>query len=296
MVDVFISYKSERRKAAAHLAKILECYGYMVWYDYSLVKGRDFAAQIDAKIREAKAVIVLWCSLSVRTEWVADEAALAAKLDTLVPVKIEPCDLRVDFDRKDYLDLTRWDGAPRDQSLDVLFAALEQKVGRAPQLNFKAISEYEEVWRRFGAPSLRAFALNAPVHADLESRADFDPSNFQQPCSPADRDSGHARKLRSEYWNVTPNAWLLAGALIAAVAGVLVWQILRYGEQGRRAIAPPTPPEPKETQTVMVEPPKPVRAVPPTPPEPKDRAAPLPPPERKPMSAARHWSSVPYDD
>ena len=164
MVDVFISYQSERRKAAAHLAKILECYGYTVWYDYSLVKGRDFAAQIDAKIREAKAVIVLWCSKSVRSEWVADEAALAAKLGILVPAKIEACDLRVDFDRKDYIDLTGWGGAPRDHSLDVLLAALEQKVRRAPQMNFKAITEYEEVWRRFGAPSLKAFALDAPVH------------------------------------------------------------------------------------------------------------------------------------
>ncbi len=117
MVDVFISYQSERRKAAAHFAKILECYGYTVWYDYSLVKGRDFAAQIDAKIRESKAVIVLWCSKSVRSEWVAAEAALAAKLDTLVPAKIEPCELRVDFREKDYIDLTGWGGAaPRPRA------------------------------------------------------------------------------------------------------------------------------------------------------------------------------------
>jgi hypothetical protein len=41
MADIFISYKSERRKAAAHFAKILERYGYSVWYDYSLVKGLE---------------------------------------------------------------------------------------------------------------------------------------------------------------------------------------------------------------------------------------------------------------
>jgi len=40
MAEIFISYKSERRKAAAHLAKILERCGYTVCYDYSLVKGR----------------------------------------------------------------------------------------------------------------------------------------------------------------------------------------------------------------------------------------------------------------
>jgi hypothetical protein len=169
MVDVFISYKSDRRKAAAHLTRILECYGYTVWYDYSLIKGRDFAAQIDAKIRESKAVIVLWCSKSVRSEWVAAEAALAAKLDTLVPAKIEPCELRVDFRQKDYIDLTGWGGAARDHALDLLLTALEQKTGHAPQLNFKAMCEYEEVWRRFGAPSLKAFALDAAVRSDPES-------------------------------------------------------------------------------------------------------------------------------
>ena len=62
MADIFISYKSERRKAAEHLAEILHCYGYSVWFDYSLLKGADFGFQIDAKIREAKAAVVLWCS------------------------------------------------------------------------------------------------------------------------------------------------------------------------------------------------------------------------------------------
>ena len=57
MAEIFISYKSERRQAAAHLAKILECYGCTVWYDYRLVKGDDFDDQIDAKIKEAKAAV-----------------------------------------------------------------------------------------------------------------------------------------------------------------------------------------------------------------------------------------------
>jgi hypothetical protein len=168
MADVFISYKSERRKAAAHLAKILERHGYSVWYDYSLVKGRDFAAQIDAKIREVKAVIVLWCTMSVGSDWVLDEAALAVDLGTLVPVKIEPCDLRVDFRRKDYVDLTSWTGSPRDHALDPLLDAVKQKVGRSPQPAYDAMREYEDTWRSLGAPSLKAFALEAPVRAERE--------------------------------------------------------------------------------------------------------------------------------
>jgi TIR domain len=91
MADVFISYKSERRSAAAHLAEILTLHGYSIWYDYQLVKGKNFAFQIDQEIRAAKAVIVLWCSRSVSSEWVHEEADLASELDTLIPVMIEQC-------------------------------------------------------------------------------------------------------------------------------------------------------------------------------------------------------------
>jgi uncharacterized protein YegL len=46
--------------------------------------------------------------------------------------------------------------------------ALEQRVGRPPQIDRKGLQEYEATWRRFGAPSLRAFALAEGV-ADVEA-------------------------------------------------------------------------------------------------------------------------------
>jgi hypothetical protein len=55
--DIFISYKSERRKAAERLAAVLRLHGYSVWFDYQLVKGSDFGFQIDRRIREARAVM-----------------------------------------------------------------------------------------------------------------------------------------------------------------------------------------------------------------------------------------------
>ncbi len=76
-IDIFISYKTERRKAAEHLAAVLSHHGYSVWFDYQLIKGSDFGLQIDSKIREAKALVVLWCSLSVGSRWVTEEADLA---------------------------------------------------------------------------------------------------------------------------------------------------------------------------------------------------------------------------
>jgi formylglycine-generating enzyme required for sulfatase activity len=163
MAEIFISYKSERRKAAEHLAAVLSHYGYSVWFDYQLIKGRDFGLQIDRQIREAKALVVLWCSLSVGSRWVAEEVDLAHTLGILIPLKIEPCELPVGFRRQDYIDMSAWDGAPRSHQLDPLIDALEQRIGRPAHLDLKGVREYEATWRRFGAPTLAAFALGKPL-------------------------------------------------------------------------------------------------------------------------------------
>ena len=83
--DVFISYKSERRRVAAYLARVLEAHGYKVWYDYKLVAGSDFAVKIEEQLEASKAVIVLWCSLSRKSKWVREEATIADELKRLIP-------------------------------------------------------------------------------------------------------------------------------------------------------------------------------------------------------------------
>ena len=185
MAEIFISYKSERRAAAAHLAKILERYGYTVWFDYHLVKGDDFADEIDRRIREAKALVVLWCKLAVQSVWVRREAALA--------------------------DAARHSGAGHDRALRTarglrqrrlhrpfrlerraaatassfpLLDGIAHRVGRPPRLDFMAMREYEEDWHRFGAPSLKAFALDAPVSGASRRSRLFAPRE-PNPPSPA---------------------------------------------------------------------------------------------------------------
>ena len=50
MAEIFISYKSERRPAARHLAKVLAGYGYDSWYDYGLIPGHDFEPRLMAEM------------------------------------------------------------------------------------------------------------------------------------------------------------------------------------------------------------------------------------------------------
>ncbi|MBO6548843.1 MAG: diguanylate cyclase [Rhizobiales bacterium] len=163
MTDVFISYKSERRRAAEHLANILEIYGYDVWYDYRLVKGNNFNKEIDQKLRAAKVVIVLWCEMSVESDWVDREASLAVELNKFLPVKIENCSIKVAYHNKEYLDLTDWDGNPRTHALDSLFDEIERFTDKSPEPNYKELKNYGQLWLQFLKPSLKDLALSEAV-------------------------------------------------------------------------------------------------------------------------------------
>jgi formylglycine-generating enzyme required for sulfatase activity len=205
MAEIFISYKSERRKAAEHVAQILRCYGYSVWFDYSLIKGRDFGLQIDAKVRAAKAVVVLWCAKSAGSRWVAEEVDLAQALGSLVPVMIEKCELPVGVRRLDYIDLIAWDGAPRSHLLDKLLDELEEKTGRAPSLDLKAVRAYEDTWRRFGAPPLSKFALEAATAEGDRKLPEQAPAK-ESPAAPAvvrpkdDSGGNHILMIAAQEW------------------------------------------------------------------------------------------------
>jgi hypothetical protein len=169
MPDVFISYKRERRAAAEHLADTITLFGYDCWFDYDLIKGHDFSVQLDRQIRESKALVVMWCTLSVGSRWVHEEVDLAQSLGILIPVKIEPCELPVGNRKLDYVDLTGWDGSPRSAPIDALIDAIQLQVRRNATLEYSALRDYERVWRRFGGPSLTAFALSRDPASDPRS-------------------------------------------------------------------------------------------------------------------------------
>lgn len=159
MADVFISYKHERRAAADHMAEVLSAYGYSVWWDQSLMSGRDFGAQIERELRASKAVLVLWCARATQSEWVREEAALAKRLDKVIPTIIEEVELPLGFTLSQTLDLGQWDGAPGSGGLATLLREVGRLVGRTAQPNRESLERVERAWRGFGAPSLRAFAL-----------------------------------------------------------------------------------------------------------------------------------------
>lgn len=100
MADVFIAYAQENRETAAEIAAGLVARGYNVWWDTSLIAGTDFSDIIMQKINEAGAVLVLWTTASVKSQWVRAEARFAAEQKKLLPIMtggIQPADLPLGF-------------------------------------------------------------------------------------------------------------------------------------------------------------------------------------------------------
>ncbi|MGE0829065.1 MAG: toll/interleukin-1 receptor domain-containing protein, partial [Hyphomonadaceae bacterium] len=128
MVDVFISYKKERRAHAKRLAGVLEAYGYDVWWDYGLlVDAGDYDTQIENKLNAAKAVVVLWCSGAVGSSFVKDEARRANNARKLLQAQIE-ADIEppVGFGMAERVFLLNWSGDPAAEGVLRLVGGVER--------------------------------------------------------------------------------------------------------------------------------------------------------------------------
>ena len=97
MADLFLSYTHQDVKPAETLAQLLESAGLTVWWDRRMVAGDKIHDVIDEEIEKAKAVIVLWSPISVKSDWVRGEAETAHELKKLVPIKIDECKLPINY-------------------------------------------------------------------------------------------------------------------------------------------------------------------------------------------------------
>jgi hypothetical protein len=120
MTDVFISYASEDRERARKLGSALEECGWSVWWDRKIIVGQAFDQVIEHELETAKCVVVLWSKDSIFSEWVKNEAAVAAERGVLVPVLIDNIKLPLEFRRKQTANLVGWDGTPSHEGFQAL--------------------------------------------------------------------------------------------------------------------------------------------------------------------------------
>lgn len=130
MADIFISYASGDRDFAKSLAGALEGEGWSVWWDRTILPGKTFDKAIEQALDEAKAVVVVWSSSSVRSDWVKEEIADAARKGVLIPAMIENVTIPLGFKRFQAADLSGWNADTSDPEFRNLVKAIDEIITR----------------------------------------------------------------------------------------------------------------------------------------------------------------------
>jgi hypothetical protein len=114
--DIFISYAREDRDWVLRFADGLAQRDWSLWRDERDIEiGKHYDKVIDDALKSAKRVIVVWSRASVKSNWVAAEAAEALRRGTLVPALIEQVEPPLEFRRLQTVDLSGWKpGIPHD--------------------------------------------------------------------------------------------------------------------------------------------------------------------------------------
>jgi adenylate cyclase len=89
MADVFISYARADETIASRLTEVLRGHGYEAWRDDELPAHRAYAEVIEERLKDAKAVVVLWSAEAAKSQWVRAEADAARGAGTLVQVSLD---------------------------------------------------------------------------------------------------------------------------------------------------------------------------------------------------------------
>lgn len=177
MADIFLSYASEDRARAARLAAALEVRGWSLWWDRQIGPGKMFDTVIEGELSRAGCVVVLWSEASVSSEWVRNEAAVAAERDVLIPARIDGVRLPLEFRRRQSIDLVGWNGDAGHPGFDALGKAVAAAVG-AHASPAPAVPAGSAPWRHPQRPWARVALAVAVVAAlggaFLSMRVDVD--------------------------------------------------------------------------------------------------------------------------
>jgi hypothetical protein len=111
MTDIFLSYSRKDSAVAETLTESLKQRGWTVWWDPDVRPGEIFEDVIAEALDEARCVIVLWSTWSVKSDFVRAEARHARANGKILPIAIEAVKLPFRFDHLHTLQLVDWDGS-----------------------------------------------------------------------------------------------------------------------------------------------------------------------------------------
>jgi adenylate cyclase len=108
MSDVFVSYARPDEPHAERVAEALRTEGYGVWRDDELPAHRAYAEVIEERLKNARAIIVLWSAESAKSQWVRAEAEFGRSAGTLIQATVDGIIPPLPFNQIQCADLSGW--------------------------------------------------------------------------------------------------------------------------------------------------------------------------------------------
>lgn len=144
MASIFLSYARDDLPVAKRIATALEAASHSVWWDQHIGAGSRFSQEIDAALRAADLVVVLWSRSSVESTWVQDEAAFGRDHGRLLPLAIDEVEPPLGFRQFQAMRVTRSSRKP-----EAVVAAVAGRLGKpaAPRRVSKAGGDLSAWWR-----------------------------------------------------------------------------------------------------------------------------------------------------
>jgi len=124
MADVFVSYARSDKARVGPLVAAIEGQGWSVWWDPEISPGQEFDDRIEAELKAAKVVLVVWTPTSVASRWVRGEAREAADLGKLLPARFDAARLPMDVRAIHTTDLDSWNEDPASAPFQALLRAM----------------------------------------------------------------------------------------------------------------------------------------------------------------------------
>lgn len=125
---LFISYSRKDKALARRVADALGVEGYDVFWDAEIPPGQKFDTYIFSQLEQSDAVVVIWSTNSITSDYVKEEADYAKTNSVLVPLRIDHTALPFGFARIHTTDLLHWHGSIKDPEWRRVVGAIESSL------------------------------------------------------------------------------------------------------------------------------------------------------------------------
>ena len=201
MADVFVSYSRGDKARAEEVVRLLEDYGWDVFWDQETRAGELWPKVLEEELIKARCLVALWTTTSIASRWVRIEAYEALQNEKLVPVLLDKVRPPLEFRQTQTFDLIGWNGDRQDARLSHLLADLTA-LAKAPGSK--------------GGTS-RPIKLVVPPTLQREKPVTLD--------SPPPRDHDATVSSRGALSTLASSRGAMLGLGVAAVAVAVVWLI-----------------------------------------------------------------------